>query len=253
MCSVQAPETRKVIFRFYGDLKRFLSADRQARSFAYYVKGRPIIKDTIEALGVPHTEVDAIVVDGQSVNFRYQLKHKASIYVYPDVLKVRRRNIKKLKPKVPVNPRFVLDVHLGKLCRYLRLLGFDALYDARYTDPQLVRIGVIEKRMILTRDIGLLKNKQVRYGYFIRQTDPHKQMHEVIAQFQLKNRISPFKMCLKCNGRLRKVAKKTVISQLPQQVKEYFDEFCRCPSCGKIYWKGSHYDRLEEMISQVLK
>ena len=253
MCPSKVPETRNVIFHFYGDLKRFLSADRQDKSFVYHVKGCPSIKDTIEALGVPHTEVDAVVVNGQSVHFHYQFKDKANVHVYPDVLRIRRRNIKKLKPKVPVNPRFILDVQLGKLCRYLRLLGFDALYDSRYADQQLVRIGVKEKRLILTRDIGLLKNKQIRYGYFIRQTDPQKQMGEVVSQFQLKKKITPFKTCMKCNGRLRKVAKKIIIDQLPQMVKKYYQDFCRCPSCGKIYWKGSHHKRLEEMIGQALK
>jgi len=253
MSSTTIPEIRNIIFSFHGDLSRFLSGDRQKKGFTYRVKGRPTIKDTIEALGVPHTEVDVIVANGQPVDFHYQSQDKDRVGVYPDAEKARRQNIIPLKPKIPSKPKFICDVHLGKLCRYLRLCGFDTLYDERYSDLQMIRVGAKEKRILLTRDIGLLKNKRIYFGYFIRNIDPQKRIKEVVSQFRLRDKIVPFKICTKCNGRLKRVAKKDVLNQLPPKVKKYYRVFHRCLKCQKVYWKGSHYERLQEAINQILK
>jgi len=251
MDSTKNPEIKEVIFSFHGDFKRFLSDDRQKKGFAYRVRGRSTIKDTIEALGVPHTEVDAIVVNGRPVDFHYQSRDKDRVGVYFDAAKVRRTNIIKLKPKILSRPKFICDVHLGKLCRYLRLCGFDTLYDERYSDQQMIRIGAQEKRILLTRDIGLLKNKRIYFGYFVRHIDPKKRIREVVRQFRLRDKISPFKICTKCNGRLKRVAKKAVFDHLPAKVKEYYRVFHRCLKCEQVYWKGSHYERLQEAISLI--
>ena len=253
MGSTEILETRKIIFSFYGDLKRFLSNDRQKKGFTYSLKGRPTIKDTIEALGVPHTEVDAIIANGQPVDFHYRSRDQDHVSVYPDAAKARRSNIIKLKPEIPSKPTFICDVHLGKLCRYLRLCGFDTLYDQRASDQQMIRTGVKEKRILLTRDIGLLKNNQIYFGYFVRHIDPQKRIKEVVRQFRLRDKISPFKICTKCNGRLKRVAKKDVLDQLPPKVKKYYRIFHRCSKCKKVYWKGSHYERLQEAIDQISK
>ena len=253
MGSTQIPEIKDIIFSFHGDLKRFLSDGRQKKGFTYRVKGRPTIKDTIEALGVPHTEVDAIIANGQPVDFHYQSRDKDHVSVYPDAAKARRTNIIKLKPKIPSKPKFICDVHLGKLCRYLRLCGFDTLYDEYYSDQQMIRVGAKEKRILFTRDIGLLKNKRIYFGYFVRHIDPQKRIKEVVRQFRLRDKISPFKICTKCNGRLKRVAKKAILDQLPPKVREYYQVFHRCSKCAQVYWKGSHYERLQEAIDLILK
>jgi len=159
-------------------------------------------------LGVPHTEVGAILINGKSVNFTHLLKEPVSVEVYPDVDRCTAEKVIPLKPRVPSQPKFVLDVHLGKLANFLRLGGFDSLYSSRYTDHELVQIGMQEKRLILTRDIGLLKNKNVKWGYFVRHTNALKQFKEIIRHYALKEKLSPFKQCMTCNGCLRRVTKK---------------------------------------------
>jgi len=253
MGSTKIPEIKEVIFSFHGDFRRFLSNDRQKKGFTYSLKGRPTIKDTIEALGVPHTEVDAILVNDEPVDFHYQSRDKDRVSVYFDAAQARRPNIIKLKPKIPSKPKFICDVHLGKLCRYLRLCGFDTLYDKCTSDQQMIRVGAQEKRILLTRDIGLLKNKRIYFGYFVRHIDPQKRIKEVVRQFRLRDKISPFKICTKCNGRLKRAAKKGILDQLPPKVKKYYQVFHRCSKCAKVYWKGSHYERLQEVINQILE
>jgi len=253
MDSKKIPEIKEVIFSFHGDFNRFLYNDRQKKDFTCHVPGRATSKDTIEALGVPHTEVDAILVNGRTVDFHYQSRDKDRVSVYPDAAKTRRPNIIKLKPKILSKPRFICDVHLGKLCRYLRLCGFDTLYDERYSDQQMIRIGVREKRILLTRDIGLLKIKRIYFGYFVRHIDPQKRIKEVVRQFRLRAKIAPFKICTKCNGRLKRVAKKTILDQLPPKVKKYYQVFHCCSNCEQVYWKGSHYERLQEAIDMIGK
>ena len=195
--------------------------------------------------------MDAILINGKSVNFRFQLKGKHRVSVYPDSNRTRSQVIKKLKPKVPLHPKFVLDVHLGKLCHYLRLLGFDTLFHCAYSDRQLVHISERENRYVLTRDIGLLKNKRIKYGYFIRNTNSEKQVREAARRFRLQKTITPFKRCIACNGSLRKIAKKRIANQLPLKVRVYYQEFKCCSSCGKIYWKGTHYEHLKKMIRYI--
>jgi uncharacterized protein with PIN domain len=240
----------EVTFLFYGTLNDFLIADRQYISFNYIIEGTRSVKDVIESVGVPHTEVDIIEVNGLSVDFSYLLAPGDNIQVYPVREGKQKINAPHLIEKITDVPAFVLDVHLGKLARNLRMLGFDALYSNSYTDKELTEIAVAENRVLLTRDIPLLKRKILKWGYWLRSQHPNQQLQEVITYFGLKEHIKPFFRCLDCNGLIASVEKEEILGRLLPNTIKYFDEYFICTSCHKIYWKGSHYDRMLQFVGQ---
>jgi uncharacterized protein len=206
----------------------------------------------IESFGIPHTEVELIVVNGESVPFSYVVHNGDRIAVYPvfesfDVageLRVRQHPLRESK--------FILDVHLGRLAAYLRMLGFDALYENSSRDDELVRISVEQQRILLTRDRGLLRHRAVTQGYFVRQTESRLQLAEVVARFDLTRSFRPFIRCMACNALLEQTPKEQVESALPRQVAISFEEFRRCPRCGRTYWKGSHYRRMQRWVNELV-
>lgn len=145
--------------------------------------------------------------------------------------------------------KFILDVHLGRLARWLRMLGFDTLYRNDYDDPEIVAIARQEGRAILTRDLGIMKRRAVIYGYHVQSTKPQEQLHEVLTRYQLYDQIRPFHRCIVCNGLLHIVAKETVVDQIEPKTLLYYDEFFQCVGCRKIYWRGSHYERMTSFIN----
>mgnify|MGYP003576701787 FL=1 len=187
-------------FRFYEELGDFLAPDRRKRSFVHAFDGTPSVKDRIESLGVPHTEVDLILVDGEPVPFTYRLGGGERVAVYPVFERFELGEANRLRPTPLREPRFVLDVHLGRLASYLRLLGFDTLYRNDYEDDALLRISRDQHRILLTRDTGLLKRSAITHGAFLHATDPRRQLREVLDRFQLDARIAPFSRCARCNG-----------------------------------------------------
>ncbi|MBV9385783.1 MAG: Mut7-C ubiquitin/RNAse domain-containing protein [Chroococcidiopsidaceae cyanobacterium CP_BM_ER_R8_30] len=240
-------------FRFYAELNDFLPPSRRQVRFTYVFEGRGSIKDMIESLGVPHTEVDLILVNGESVDFSYLVQDGDRIDVYPVSESSHITPLVNVRPKPLLVPRFVLDIHLGKLATCLRMLGFDTLYRNDYTDEELAQISSTQGRILLTRDRGVLMRSVVTHGYYVRATHPPQQVVEVLRRFNLFEAVVPFQRCLRCNGLLQPVSKETIIDQLQPQTQEYMDEFHRCVECGQIYWKGSHYERMQHFIEQVLR
>lgn len=239
-------------FRFYEELNDFLAPLQRRTAFSYSFKGAPSIKDAVEAIGVPHTEVDLILVNSVSVGFEHRLRDGDRVSVYPTFESVDISPVVRLRPAPLRQSMFVLDTHLGKLTRLLRMLGFDALYRRDYNDADIVRISNSEKRSILTRDRGILKTKAVTHGYWIRQTKPLEQLREVVGRFDLASQIKPFARCMPCNGELCRVEKSDVMAQLPPRTAQHFHEFYRCVSCGKVYWKGSHYEKMKALIGTLV-
>lgn len=234
-------------FRFYEELNDFLSPVRRRRTFPHVFQGTPAVKDVIEALGVPHTEVDLILIDGRSVRFSHRLKGQERVAVYPMFERFDIRPLHRLRPRPLRRTRFVADVHLGKLARRLRLLGFDTLYARDFTDAMLVEISVRERRVLLTRDVGLLKHSQVVRGHWLRPTDPEAQLREVIEAFSLQRDIDPFTRCTICNGALRKINRADAAGRVPPRVYARRRRFDECAGCGRIYWRGTHFAKLEEL------
>ena len=241
----------KAYFRFYAELNDFLPRDKRQKLFAYHFFGNPSIKDAIEAIGVPHPEVDLILVNDQSVDFDYRLQNEDRVAVYPVFELLNIAPVTNLRPKPLRQLKFVVDVNLGKLARKLRLLGFDVAYDNNRADHEIIQLAVKEKRVILTRDVGLLKHRQVTHGYWVRSTEPFKQTVEVVCKYDLFNEIQPFSRCMECNEKLESVKKEEILSLLPPKTKQYFDKFYLCPGCGKIYWRGSHYRKMMDFVASI--
>jgi len=236
------------IFRFYEELNDLLSGERFKRDSPYHFDGNPTVKDAIEAMGVPHTEVDLILVNGVSVDFACRLRDGDRVSVYPVFESLDIRDLTHLRPEPLRRTRFILDVHLGKLARYLRMLGFDCLYRNDLEDEEIVALSVDEKRIILTRDRGILKQGRVTHGCLIRKELVDDQVREVLKRFDLGGAIRPFSRCTACNASLEPVNKAEIRSELQPRTERYFEEFYRCPFCRKIFWKGSHYDRMTAKI-----
>jgi hypothetical protein len=241
----------QAIFRFYAELNDFLPPSQQGYPQIYRFDNNPSVKDAIESLGIPHTEIDLILVNSESVDFTYGVQHQDRISVYPMFESFDITPLLRVRPQPLRETRFLLDVHLGKLAHYLRMLGFDALYRNDYEDAQLAQLSRQEKRILLTRDIGLLKRSLVTHGYFLRETNPKKQLPEVLRRFDLYRAITPFQHCITCNGLMQPIQKIEATQHLPVDTVQHYDSFYRCNHCGKIYWKGSHYKKMQEFIAEI--
>ena len=237
--------------RFYAELNDHLPRDRRYKTVEKLIFVPGPVKDVIESFGVPHTEVELIIANGESVPFSYVVRDGDRIAVYPmfesfDVtpeLKVRREALRET--------RFVLDVHLGRLAAYLRMLGFDAVYGNCSGDSELVRVSSEQQRILLTRDRGLLKYTAVTHGYLVRQTDSRGQLAEIVERFDLARSIRPFTRCMACNGFLARVPKEAVRPLLPPRTAALYEDFRQCPQCGRTYWKGSHYRRMQRWVAEL--
>lgn len=241
----------QAVFRFYAELNDFLPYNRRQVAFTVSFQGRPSIKDLVESLGVPHTEIDLILINGVSVDFAIAVEDGDQASVYPVFEGLDISPVIRLRPQPLRDPRFVLDTHLGRLAVYLRLLGFDSLYRNDYGDDVLAEISASEKRILLTRDRGLLKRRLVTHGYCVRSGDPRRQVKEVMARFDLTNQVIPFKRCLRCNGMLEAVEKGEIAERLPANTRRYYQEFFRCEDCNHLYWRGSHYEALQRLVSEL--
>lgn len=239
-------------FRFYAELNHFLTHRKRQIAFAHHFDGRQSIKDMIESLGVPHTEIDLILVNGQSVDFSYLVQDGDQISVYPTFEALDITPAQRLRPQPLRVARFVLDIHLGRLAAYLRMLGFDTLYRNDYEDSELARVSRDEHRILLTRDRGLLKRSMVKHGHYVRETNPRRQLVEVVRHFDLFSSIEPFSRCVSCNGLVETVDKEAITDRLMPQTQQHYDEFHRCTECEQLYWKGSHYERMAQLVEHVL-
>lgn len=244
---------KSACFRFYEELNEFLTPDKKKQEFEYCFRGNPSVKDAIEALGVPHVEVDLILVNGLSVSFSARLNNGDRVAVYPVFESLDIGLVTHLRPKPLRETKFILDVHLGRLAKYLRLCGFDTLFSSFYDDREIIDIALKEKRIILTRDKQLLKDKRVSHGYWIRSQDHNEQLEEVFRRFDLKNRLDLFSRCISCNTPLEEVRKEEIQHRLLADTSRYFSKFTRCPVCDRIFWEGSHYDNMKVIVNNVLR
>lgn len=239
-------------FRFYEELNDFLPPEQRKRTMHYRFSGHPGIKDPIEVFGVPHTEVELIVVNGQSVGFGYQLQAGDRVAVYPVFESLDISPLLRLREKPLRNPRFIMDVNLGKLAKHMRLLGFDSLYRNDYQDAEVVNIAVNEQRIVLTRDRRLLYIKNISHGYWVRAVDVKSQVDEVLRRFDLYGSIQPFARCLVCNGVLSSVAKADILDRLKPRTRLYYEVFYQCTDCQRIYWEGSHMEDMRQRYAGFL-
>lgn len=237
-----------VSFRFYAELNDFLPAGKRQVPFAHAAAPDQSVKHLVEALGIPHTEIDLVLVNGESAGFDHLPADGDRISVYPPFKTIDVSPVSRVRPLPLEDNRFVLDAHLGRLAAYLRMMGFDTLYRNDYQDLTLATVSRDQNRILLTRDRGLLKRNIVTYGYWLRETNPRRQLVEVLRRYSLWDAARPFSRCLACNGLLEKVSKQAVEDLLPPRAHRYYDEFRSCCACGKVYWDGSHVQRMRRLV-----
>lgn len=239
-------------FRFYEELNDLLPRAVRKQTFSYRFRGTPAVKHVIEAIGVPHTQVDLILVNGKSVSFSYRLRGGERVAVYPTFECFDIAPVLRLRPAPLRIPKFIADVHLGTLAKYLRLLGFDTHYNNRLEDHSLIRLSAAEHRILLSRDVELLKHKALTHAYFVRSEQPLRQLREVVKALDLGDRVVPFSRCMKCNGKLRTVASGSVLAVVPAAVRARTQRFARCADCRRVYWAGPHAQSLSRIVADSL-
>jgi len=235
--------------RFYAQLNDFLPAMRRQRRFRHSLVSPASVKDVIEALGVPHPEVDLILVNGDAVDFTYLVRNGDAIAVYPAFSAIDLSGITRVgvAPRAPV--RFVVDGHVAKLASLLRLAGFDALLVT--DDDEAAMKSAHDQRVLLTRDVALLKRAIVSAGYWVRSTNPEEQLTEVLARYDLGDKVDPFTRCIRCNTPVIGADAAAVASRILPGTRAAFRDFRECPGCGRIYWRGSHYEQLAAVLDRA--
>ena len=230
-------------FDIEDKLRWLLLYDKRRDNFEYPFNGPQSVKHLIESIGIPHTEIGEMKAGGESIGLDYLVQDGDRIEVRV-VLPVGEGS---------AEPHFVLDGHLGRLASRLRMLGMDSLYRNNYDDRELVQVSVDENRILLTRDRQLLMHKNISSGQLLWSLEPEEQFREVIGRYRLKKWIKPFQRCIRCNHPLETVRKEDVLEQLQPLTRLYFEEFHICPACKQIYWKGSHFERMQKIIEEMEK
>ena len=238
-------------FRFYEELNDFLAPERRRQAFDCRCAQAATVKHMIEALGVPHTEVELVLVNGESVGFGRMLQQGDRVAVYPKfeafdirpLLRVREQPLRVL--------RFVADAHLGGLARLLRMAGFDTLYDNHFDDGEIAAIAAQQQRIVLTRDRELLKRRAITHGCYLHAIKPAQQLRELFERLDLAQCVRPFTLCLHCNVPLHPVAKAQVLERIPPRARAFYDSFSTCDACRRIFWPGSHWQRMRALLDDV--
>ena len=237
-------------FRFHAELNDFLPPERRRREFGVSCARSATTKHMIEALGVPHTEVGLILVNGESAGFDRQLQDGDSVAVHPRGA-ATGVNLR-LRRSLPGEPRFVADAHLGGLARLLRMAGFDTLYRNDYRDAEIAELSVREGRILLTRDRELLKLRAISHGCYVHALEPRQQLAEIVARLELAPCVKPFTRCLECNAPLRAIDKSEVADGLPPSVRARQANFTTCDHCGRVFWPGSHWQRMQKLLAAAI-
>jgi uncharacterized protein len=240
-----------VTLRFYAELNDFLPPARRQRDWVRVFQPPAPARHVIETCGVPHTEVELILRGGESVGLDAPVGEGDRLAVYPMFETFDVRPLLRLRPRPLRRPRFLADAHLGALARRLRLLGFDTLWHNDWGDQALARLAAAEQRILLTRDRQLLMRQAVTHGCYLRSGSTADQLAELIQRLQLCSEIAPFTRCTLCNGALEAVSAADIGAQLPRRVAERHRELWRCRGCGRVYWKGTHWEAMRHRVAAV--
>jgi hypothetical protein len=238
-------------FRFHAELNAFLPAARRQRAFSCACAQDAALKHVIETLGVPHTEVALLLVNGRIAHLTRRLGNGDRVDVHPASTATGIAALADLPAGGAAPPCFIADAHLGGLARLLRLAGFDTRYENALDDAGIVAIALREGRCVLSRDVGLLKRRDVQAGCYVHALKPVEQFGEIVRRLGLARQARPFSRCLACNAPLRSVAKEAVLERLPPRVREQHERFTTCDICGRLYWEGSHWKRMRQLLQAV--
>ncbi|MFL6642987.1 MAG: Mut7-C RNAse domain-containing protein [Paraburkholderia fungorum] len=238
-------------FRFYEELNDFLARPLRRRAFSCACAHGATAKHMIEVLGVPHTEVELILVNGESVGFNHPLSDGDHISVYPKFESLDIQPLLRVREHPLRVVRFIADAHLGGLAPLLRLAGFDTLYDNHYPDADIEALAAAQQRIVLTRDRELLKRRAITHGCYVRTLRPREQLREVFERLDLAGSAQPFRLCLMCNAPLRRIAKDEVGDRAPDGVLERHNQFVTCDVCRRVFWEGTHWQRMRALMDSV--
>jgi uncharacterized protein with PIN domain len=150
---------------------------------------------------------------------------------------------------MPNAPRFVADAMLGKLARWLRILGYDTAYDSQADDNELVRQARAEGRILLTRDVELSRRRGL-HCLFIDDEDVDAQLAQVVRELALST-TEAFSRCVVCNGTLEPADKETILDQVPPYIYRTQERFARCAGCGRVYWPATHWQGMRERLAAL--
>lgn len=240
-------------FRFYEELNDFLPPLRRRREFDAPCAQAATVKHMIEALGVPHTEVELILVNGESVDFGQLLRDGDRVSVYPKFEALDVTPLLRVRDVPLRRTRFVSDAHLGGLAHLLRMTGFDTLYDNNFHDDEVEAIAARDGRIVLTRDRELLKRRTITHGCYVRALKPAQQVREIFDRLDLAGSARPFTLCLDCNAPLRAIDKAQVEDRLPPRVRANRTRFSTCDVCNRVFWEGSHWQRMRALVDDLLR
>lgn len=239
------------MIRFYAELNDFLKPVNRHVAFKLAFKGPMTIQEAIESSGVPHKAVDMVLVNSELGSFIQKINNGDYISVYPtfELLDISQLSGRKNTPLR--QSRFILDAHLGKLAKLMRLLGFDVTYYNNIADNDLILLGNCERRIVLTRDRGVLKSRLLTHGYYVRSIYPKNQLKEIVEKFDLYSQFVPFSRCLICNNKLENISVSEVKNLVKPELLNIYKKFYHCSSCNRIYWEGSHYLRMKQFIEEL--
>jgi len=242
---------KSITFRCYAELNDFLPREHRQKQFVYPMKTPVTLREAIESLGIPFSEVDLVLVNDQPAPLNRVLHEHDLVSLYPTFETLDISELKNGHGPALRTSRFVLDAHLGKLAKYLRMLGFDSMYRNDFGDDEIIDLSLREKRIILTRDKLLLQSRRVTHGYYVRSTEKHQQLREVVKKFDLYSQFRSFTRCMTCNAELVPVNMEEIGHLVPQDIRQLYSEFFFCQHCVKVFWKGSHFKRMESYIRDL--
>lgn len=240
-------------FRFHDELNDFLSPKRRELEFSVSCARNATTKHMIEALGVPHTEVELITVQGEVTGFDRLLHDGDRVVVYPRFGSPEATPLVRLRKWPLYVTRFIADAHLGGLARLLRMAGFDTIYRNNLRDRDIADIAIRDGRIVLTRDRDLLMLRDITHGCYVHALKPEQQLAEIMTRLKITDSVHPFSLCLECNAPLQTIDKSQVLQRLPPFVQASHEHFMTCSLCGRVYWKGSHWKRMQRLLDATIR
>lgn len=243
-----------LLLELHGDIPDLLNrVPERNKTIIYPLSRRASIKDILESLGIPHTEVGKIILDKKEQRFEKIAENGEHYEIHPLSPALPPTEGTILRPE-PFKSccRFLVDINVGRLAGLLRMAGFDAENaNKESTTRAIAKKAVAEDRILLTRNKDLLKHRELVYARLVRNQDPDLQLREVISLYSLENLLQPFTRCISCNGLLADVKKEAIVDRLLPLTKKFFNRFRICSDCHKIYWQGSHHDRMTKKLEMI--
>ncbi|MFC1744959.1 Mut7-C RNAse domain-containing protein [Candidatus Riflebacteria bacterium] len=243
---------KTAILRFYGELNYFLPDSVWHRPFYYSFYENPTFSDLMDSFKIPPEKIGLLLLDGEVVELSCPLKEGSRATFYPRFQNIDISEEISASKKPVVSPRFILPLNLGKLTKYLRMLGFDSICEPDFIPGKVDVLAMQEGRVLLSRSKKFAARKLYAECYVVKSEQPAIQVREVVNRFNLMPLVKYFQRCLKCNSPLKVMEKSEIYSRLLPYIRKNFNLFFICPGCDRVYWMGTHYKKMKEKIETIL-